>query len=138
MLLLPHLQSNFIFISNMDDPIKTALIVEDDYSIYAVLDLMLQFRDIVSLHADCLSAGRSLLNNLSPDFIFLDHCLPDGYGIDFVPELKKSFSGSRIIIMTAQNTTINRNQAMAHGSDYFLEKPFTLKDVYESINNNEL
>ncbi|HLN22008.1 MAG TPA: response regulator [Bacteroidales bacterium] len=117
----------------MDNHSKTALIVEDDYSIYHVLDLMLQFKNIVSYHADSLSATNSLINDISPDLIFLDHCLPDGFGIEMVPELRKAFSGSRIIIMTAQNTPANKSQALANGSDYFLEKPFTLNDVYESI-----
>lgn len=119
----------------MADHNKTALIVEDDYSIYAVLDLMLQFKNISSVHANSLSATKTLLEQLSPDIIFIDHCLPDGYGIDMVPELRKYFSDTRIIVMTAQNTDLNKNLAIVNGSDYFLEKPFTLTDVYESINS---
>lgn len=119
----------------MVDHTKTALIVEDDYSIYAVLDLMLQFKNISSVHANSLSATKSMMEQLSPDIIFIDHCLPDGFGIDMVPELRRYYSDSRIIVMTAQNSDINKNRALVNGSDYFLEKPFTLTDVYESINS---
>jgi DNA-binding response OmpR family regulator len=114
---------------------KTALIIEDDYSIFLVLELMLQDKDIRSVHADSISATERLVNQVSPDYIFIDHFLPDGFGIDFIPVLRKKFSKSLIIAMTAQNSPENKILAASNGSDFFLEKPFGLTDVYRSINS---
>lgn len=115
---------------------KTALIIEDDYSIYLVLELMLQEKDIRSVHADCLSVTRELADRIRPDYIFIDHFLPDGLGIEFIPVLRNKFSNSRIVTMTAQNTIENKRLAVQNGSDYFLEKPFALNDVYISIDSD--
>jgi DNA-binding response OmpR family regulator len=119
----------------MSDNQKTALIIEDDYSIFCVLELMLQDSDIRSVQAECLSSARKLIDKIIPDYIFVDHFLPDGPGIDFIPFLRKRFSNSLIITMTAQNTHQNKIESARNGSDYFLEKPFSLSDVYRSINS---
>lgn len=119
----------------MSDKQKTALIIEDDFSIFCVLELMLQDMNIRSVQADTLASARKLTENIVPEIIFVDHFLPDGQGIGFIPFLRKKFSGSLIITMTAQNTHQNKIESARNGSDYFLEKPFSLSDVYCSINS---
>jgi DNA-binding response OmpR family regulator len=117
----------------MSERKKTALIIEDDYSIFCVLELMLQDKGIGSVNADSLWAARNKIETMHPEFIFIDHFLPDGMGIDFIPTLRQAFPGSLIITMTAQNSPENKILSAINGSDYFLEKPFSLQDVYRSI-----
>jgi DNA-binding response OmpR family regulator len=112
---------------------KTALIVEDDYSIYSVLELILECKNITTRHADSIAATNSLIKEFNPDIIFIDHFLSDGLGIELIPFLRRNFSDCLIITMTAQNSESTRKLALANGSDHFLEKPFTLNDVYESL-----
>jgi DNA-binding response OmpR family regulator len=118
----------------MGDRIMTALIIEDDYSIFSVLELMLEGKNISARHADSIASTKLLLKDFSPDIIFIDHFLSDGLGIEFIPYLRMNFLDCRIITMTAQNSAETKEKALSNGSDYFLEKPFTLHDVYESLN----
>lgn len=112
---------------------KTALIIEDDFSIFLVLELILQDRKIRALHADSIAQTRALLEKISPEIIFVDNWLPDGSGIDFIPVLRQRFSNALIITMTAQSTAELRNLSSVNGADLFLEKPFAMNDIYESI-----
>jgi DNA-binding response OmpR family regulator len=113
---------------------KTALIIEDDYSIYIVLELILKSKEISSIHADSLTKTRSLITTISPDIIFLDQRLPDGYGFDIIPDLRKNYPDARIIAMTAEYVPENKNENI-RSADTFLEKPFVMNDVLKSLND---
>ncbi|HLP72217.1 MAG TPA: response regulator [Bacteroidales bacterium] len=114
---------------------KTALIIEDDFSIFLVLELILQDKAIRALHADSIAETKALLEKISPEIIFVDNWLPDGSGIEFIPVLRRKFSDALIITMTAQSTAEIRKLSSVNGADLFLEKPFAMNDVYESISS---
>lgn len=122
-------------VGNTKENSKTALIIEDDFSIFLVLELILQDRDIRALHADSIAGTKALIEKISPEIIFVDNWLPDGSGIDFIPVLRQKFSNALIITMTAQSTMENKNLSLHNGSDLFLEKPFAMNDIYESISS---
>lgn len=120
---------------NSDGEKKTALIIEDDFSIFLVLELILQDKEIRALHADSIAETKALLEKISPEIIFVDNWLPDGSGIDFIPVLRQKFSHALIITMTAHGTAENRQLSSVNGSDLFIEKPFAMNDIYESISS---
>lgn len=118
-----------------EEKTKSALIIEDDFSIFLVLELMLQDKEVRAIHADSLAQTKALLDKISPDFIFVDNWLPDGSGIDFIPVLRGKFSEALIITMTAHSSAENRRISSANGADQFIEKPFGMNDIYESISS---
>jgi DNA-binding response OmpR family regulator len=124
-----------VTLGNTDGNKRSALIIEDDFSIFLVLELILQDKEILAIHADSLAQTKALLDKVSPDFIFVDNWLPDGSGIDFIPVLRTKYSGALIITITAQNSEENRRTSSANGSDLFIEKPFAVNDIYESISS---
>jgi DNA-binding NarL/FixJ family response regulator len=65
--------------------------------------------------------------------LFLDNCLPDGYGIDFITEVKDSLPSTKIVMMTAHNTAPDINKAMENGADFFISKPFTPDIIKNTI-----
>lgn len=114
---------------------RTALVIEDDYGIYILLEQILKSKNFTPVHADSIAKTRLLLTEICPKVIFVDHRLPDGLGIDFIPAIREIYPEAKIIAMTAQNTIENRIKASQNGSDQFLEKPFLISQVYHVLDN---
>ncbi len=67
--------------------------------------------------------------------MLLDLQLPDGDGLDLLDDLRRSGSGSRVIVITA-NGSINRAvQAMRAGAFDFLVKPFDETRLVNAVEN---
>jgi DNA-binding response OmpR family regulator len=114
----------------MELQLKSVLIIEDDEDICFLLKQTLSARNYHIFLAHSLNETRELLGSVCPAFIFIDHCLPDGLGLDFVPVLRENYPESKIIAMTAQETAENKIHAFRKGVDFFLEKPFLLNQIY--------
>lgn len=71
--------------------------------------------------------GLQQVNNVQPEWIFLDNNLPDGKGINEIKNIKNLVKNSRIIVMSAMTNL--REKALENGADYFLDKPISLKEI---------
>ena len=117
--------------------IQKALIIEDEKDICYLLTNILKQKNIV---ADCvftLKDAELTLDEINPEVIFLDNHLPDGMGVNFIRHIKEKCPFSNIIIVTAHDTSVDREKAMHEGADYFIGKPFSKDIIYwvlEKIN----
>lgn len=109
------------------------LIIDDEQDICFMLSLMLKKKNLESKVAHSLTEGKSLIEKEKPNLIFLDNNLPDGLGIDAIPELKKQFPEVKIIVITANDTTDNRKDAIQNGANAFIGKPFTGQKIFSAI-----
>lgn len=69
-----------------------------------------------------------------PDLILMDHRMPKKDGLTAAREILKINSNSKIIFFSADYSI--KNEALALGAKYFLEKPFKLdklSDIIEKI-----
>ena len=64
--------------------------------------------------------------------MILDNKLPDGYGIDYIPELKKTQPDLKIIMISGLSGAA-MDVALENGADAFLHKPFTKDQLYKSV-----
>jgi len=116
--------------------ILNALIIEDEKDICYLLGNILRQKDII---ADCvftLKDAAITLRKNTPEVIFLDNHLPDGMGINFISQIKERCPSSNIVIVTAHDTSVDRERAMHEGADYFIGKPFsrdTINVILEKI-----
>lgn len=110
-----------------------AVIIEDDCTIVYLLKQILINKDIQSFPANSIKEGLKLIHEHHPDFIFLDNGLPDGCGFEVIPEILHQGSDTQIIAMTARDTFNAKDKALCAGASYFLEKPFTIDQVYKSL-----
>ncbi|MAY42048.1 MULTISPECIES: response regulator transcription factor [unclassified Neptuniibacter] len=67
------------------------------------------------------------------DLILLDLMLPDGSGIDFLINLRRSGSITPVIIMTARDQISDRIKGLNAGADDYLVKPFDLTELSARI-----
>jgi two-component system, OmpR family, response regulator len=97
-----------------------------------VLNILLNDEDMELEHVKNLSAAEEFLAKEHPSIIILDNKLPDGYGIDYISYLKKNYPSIKIIMITGFDSSA-KDVALENGADFFLEKPFTKQQLFESI-----
>ncbi|MDO5398184.1 MAG: response regulator transcription factor [bacterium] len=106
------------------------LIVEDDKALNNGIALSLSNDKI--LQAFCIKEAGILLND-SIDLIILDINLPDGSGLDFCREIRKT-SKVPIIFLTANDMEIDIVTGLESGADDYITKPFSLAVLRARIN----
>ena len=98
------------------------LIVEDDRSLNNGIALSLNTYQCEQAYS--LSEAYDLLDS-SIDLIILDINLPDGNGLDFCREIRKT-SKVPIIFLTANDMEIDIVAGLETGADDYITKPFSL------------
>ena len=119
----------------MTDEGRLILAVEDEPRNAALLAAIL-VRAGYRLHvADRLRHARAWLSDGSPDLVLLDRHLPDGDGLDLIPELKASprLGHVPILLVSASVLPQDVDAAMAAGCDGFLPKPVRVKPLVDEV-----
>src|SRR5207237_6458446 len=65
----------------------------------------------------------------APDVILLDMKLPDGDGLELLPQLKKQWPDTEVIILTGYATYETAVEATKRGAYHYLTKPFVPKSL---------
>ncbi|MEO7312641.1 MAG: response regulator [Chitinophagaceae bacterium] len=109
------------------------LIIDDEEDICFMLSSILKQKSfsITSVHS-ILSANNCLFDQV-PALIFLDNNLPDGKGVDFIPDLKKKLPEAKIVMITAYDTPTDKRLAIDNGADEFIGKPFTRQTILSVV-----
>jgi two-component system, OmpR family, response regulator len=112
-----------------------ALIIDDETDICYLLGSILRQKNFQTVFAGSLAeAGQFLEGETGYAVIFLDNHLPDGYGVNFIRELKTRCPSSIIAMITAHDTLADRAKAHEQGVDFFIGKPFTKETIFHTIN----
>lgn len=112
------------------------LIVDDDIDLCHLLKSILKPWQYHVGTAHSLLEAEECLTVVKPAIVFLDHNLPDGMGIQFIPKIRAYDKNIKIVIMTADTSAGNAEKALHAGATYFLYKPFTpsvINDVIDSL-----
>ncbi|MGV6826553.1 MAG: sigma-54-dependent transcriptional regulator, partial [bacterium] len=99
------------------------LIVEDDVALSQMLAL--HFEDLghqVIVTGSCAQALHELSLHI-PDLVLLDQQLPDGLGIELLPQLIEQSSQLPVIMMTGQHDLELAIEAIKLGATDFIHKP---------------
>ena len=110
---------------------KKILVVEDEGQMGLVLDMILQEKKFQLDYVNNLLSADEYLQKQEPLAIILDNKLPDGFGVDFIPYIKKKYPSIKIIMISGFGSA--RDVALENGADMFFEKPFSLDEFYEAI-----
>ena len=100
------------------------LVVDDEESMTAVLELILgqSGYEVVSAHS--VAQATRVLNNRSFDLVITDLRLPDGTGVDLITSIKRDSPNIEVILMTAFGSVDIAIDAIKRGAYYYLEKPY--------------
>lgn len=108
------------------------LIVEDEADMCLLLNILLAGKNIKLDHVKTLSSAASYLASDQPAIVILDNKLPDGLGIDYIPEIKKTHPNLKVIMISGLGEAA-KDVAIDNGADIFLNKPFSKEQLYSSI-----
>jgi two-component system OmpR family response regulator len=113
--------------------ISKILIVDDELDICYLLSGMLKQRNFRTGFVNSLSDAVVALETDTPSLVFLDNHLPDGFGLDFIPYVKKNYPEVKVIMITAHDSAAERNTAYKGGVDLFIAKPLSRKLINDAI-----
>jgi len=113
--------------------ISKILIVDDELDICYLLSGMLKQRNFRTGFVNSLSDAVVALQTDTPSLLFLDNHLPDGFGLDFIPYVKKNYPEVKVIMITAHDSAAERNTAYKGGVDLFIAKPLSRQLINDAI-----
>ncbi len=99
------------------------LIVDDQADVRGVLTAVLE-EDYQVTEADSGAALQKAFGQEQPDVVLLDVKLPDADGLDLLPQIKKRWADTEVIVLTGHGTFSMAVEATRRGASNFLSKPF--------------
>lgn len=112
--------------------VKKILIVEDEGDMCLILNIILNSNDVELDHVKNLAAAEAYLKEEQPSLVLLDNKLPDGFGVDFIPSLKKNYPAIKVAMISGFDGAA-ADLAMHNGADTYIQKPFTRDQLSTSV-----
>lgn len=112
---------------------KQLLIVDDDALFGDSLKAALESENLFVTYADCVSRAKSLCFENSYDVVLLDNNLPDGSGLELVPDILNANDRAKIILVTAFPSFDNAVQAIKNGAYDYVSKPIDFDELQATI-----
>ncbi len=115
---------------------KTILIVDDEKNITDILSFNLKKEgyDVICAYDGRTGLSMALENN--PDLILLDIMLPRLSGFDVCREIRKENRTTPIIMLTAREEERDKVLGLDLGSDDYITKPFSMREVMARVKAN--
>jgi len=105
------------------------LVVEDDDNLAFVLCEALQRRGYRAEAVGTLAALRERLTAAPHDLVLLDLRLPDGDGLEAIPQCRELAPDTPIIVMTAYAVRRAATEALRRGAYDFFTKPLKISEI---------
>lgn len=109
------------------------LIVEDEKDICYLLSGILRKKNLNASYVTSINEAQKTLATQNPSILFLDNNLPDGHGMDLISQVKVAHPETKIVMITAHDTSADKQKALSQGADVFISKPFTRDIVYRTL-----
>ena len=112
-----------------------ALIVDDDLGFRLGLADAVGREGLDVATAGSLAEARADIAGAAPDAVLLDLSLPDGNGMELLPELEALLEPPGVILITGQATVETAVEALRHGVADYLTKPVDVAWVKVALAN---
>ena len=107
----------------------STLLVDDDRTFANLAQAALQREGYPVVLARSLHEARNRVAEQAPDLVILDRRLPDGDGLEFLPELKALVPTCTVVMVTAHGDIASAVDAIRAGAADYLAKPVELADL---------
>ncbi len=98
------------------------LIIDDEAQIRALLSRIISLEGYEVLQADSIKNGLKQITLYQPDIVLCDVFLPDGNGVNAIPQLKSLLNNGEIIMLTAHGNITDGVQSIKNGAYNYLTK----------------
>jgi DNA-binding NtrC family response regulator len=109
------------------------LIVDDEAQFRALLKADLEDADYIVTEAEDGAALKKSFSKDAPDLVLLDLNLPDEKGLDLLPQIKKNWPDSEVIVITGEATFEAAVQATKSGAFHFINKPYAAQALQVTL-----
>ena len=106
---------------------KKVLIIDDEVDLCLLMKTYFLRKNYEVYIAHTLNDGISRLNEIVPDYLFIDYNLPDGLGWDKLPDLYQKFPDIQFHLISAFRPTMPSELDGAKLTIW--EKPISLKSL---------
>jgi DNA-binding NtrC family response regulator len=110
------------------------LVVDDDKALLQLVSTILETEKMTPLPVDSAAALTKSFDGPEPDVVLLDLNLGDADGLNLLPDIKKRWPDSQVIVLTGEGTLERALVAGQRGAFYFQPKPFQPKELLLNIN----
>lgn len=108
---------------------KTILMVEDNEHVLALNRAVLEREGCTVFPAVSLAAARrTLLDHPTVDLVVLDILLPDGNGLEYIPELRET-SPAPVLMLTSKRNYEDMVKGLTGGADDYMTKPYRVDEL---------
>ena len=111
------------------------LVCDDDAAIRTVVREALRRAGHTVETAASAAELKRTIRSFRPQVLLTDVVLPDGNGLDLVPELLADHPHMPIIVLSAQNTFTTAMRATEQGAFDYLPKPFDLGELAQAVDD---
>ncbi|UXR69218.1 response regulator transcription factor [Staphylococcus sp. IVB6246] len=109
------------------------LIIEDDEKIARVIELELEFAGYQVTKAYTGRQGLNLYETEKVDLILLDVMIPELNGLEVLRRIKMTDTETRIIMLTARDTVMDKVGGLDSGANDYMTKPFEIEELLARI-----
>jgi DNA-binding NtrC family response regulator len=115
----------------MGEPIRI-LIIDDEWLVRSALASMLTHRGCVVVEREDANSGAQALTDSSDvfDVVLLDYKLPDTHRLNLLATLTRLAPTSSVMMMSANMSQEEVQEALRFGASAFVPKPFDLDAVW--------
>jgi DNA-binding response OmpR family regulator len=112
---------------------ERVLLIEDDPSIVAGLELNLSLEGYEVVSAADGESGLKVARERPPDVVLLDIMLPGMNGLEVLRRLRKSDADVPVLILTARGEEADKVLGLQLGADDYVVKPFSVHELAARI-----
>jgi len=109
------------------------LIVDDEPLISGVLTEQLAVAGYRAETAASLAEAQRMMEKAAPAAVLLDLNLPDGNGLDLLPDLRRQWPEVPVLVMTGHGTIQSAVKAMRQGAVNYITKPMAADELCLAI-----
>jgi DNA-binding NtrC family response regulator len=108
---------------------RRILIIDDERPILMTLEALLTRHGYQTETATTASLGLRALKTKPAALVLLDLQLPDADGLETLDRIKKEFTDSQVIILTAHDSLNNAIESIKRGAFHFISKPYAPEEL---------
>lgn len=112
---------------------EVVLAVDDFVQIAEIIKAYLQHRSLKTVTACSVAEFRQTLPQVRAALVLLDINLPDGSGIDLIPEIKAADPDTAVIMLSGVTDLQTALKCIRHGADDYLTKPVQFEPFWETV-----
>ena len=113
-------------------PLNTLVVEDDELTCWGLMKV-LSGRNCCVKVVHTAHDAVSEIHRQRYDSVFLDINLPDGNGFAIFEEIKALAPNTKVVIMTGDDSAVNKQKALEEGAYYFIGKPLNLAEIKEIV-----